>query len=72
MEEVNTLSLFKPVGSFAGVKVGKALVYDLGGNVAEYAIGGKSYGYGAYDFVDAAGEGVRLGDKGMGFRVVLE
>jgi len=70
MDEVET-TLYKPVGSFAGTKVGKALVYDLGGNVAEYATGGKSYGFSAYDFVDALGEGVRTG-KGMGFRVVVE
>ncbi len=72
MEEIDALSLFKSVGSFAGVKVGSALVYDLGGNVAEFAAGGKSYGYGAYDFVDAAGTGTPSGMKGMGFRVVVD
>jgi dipeptidyl aminopeptidase/acylaminoacyl peptidase len=70
MEEAE-MSLFKAVGSFTPVKVGKANVYDLGGNVAEYAQDGGRYGYGAYDFVDPSADNPG-GMKAMGFRVVVE
>lgn len=43
----------------------------LGGNAAEYAYGAELYGFGAYDFVDAAGEGLRS-DQPAGFRAVME
>jgi len=43
--------LFKKVGEFKSVKVGKAEIYDLGGNVAEYYDNG-IYGFSAYDFYD--------------------
>lgn len=70
MEEVST-TLFKPVGSFAPIRVSGANLYDLGGNVAEYAQGGAGYGYGAYDFVDPNAD-TEGGMKAMGFRVVIE
>lgn len=69
MAEART-TLFMPVGSFKSTKVGKATVYDLGGNVAEMAQSG-SYGYGAYDYVDQQGEGDRM-ERELGFRVVVE
>ena len=70
MDDVQT-TLYQAVGSFAPVRVGKATVYDLGGNVAEYAAGGQTYGFGAYDYVDPAGAGDRR-NRDLGFRVVLE
>ena len=70
LDEVKT-TLYREVGSFAPVKVGAALIYDLGGNVAEYAAGGQTYGFGAYDFVDPAGEGDRSA-RDRGFRVIIE
>ncbi|MEM6770570.1 MAG: prolyl oligopeptidase family serine peptidase, partial [Bacteroidota bacterium] len=69
MEEAKT-TLFMPAGKFKPTKVGKASVYDLGGNVAEMSATG-TYGYGAYDFVDKMGEGDRS-DRALGFRVVVE
>jgi dipeptidyl aminopeptidase/acylaminoacyl peptidase len=45
--------------------------YDLGGDVAEFAADGKVYGYGAYNFVDATGEGLRS-DQPLGFRVMMD
>ena len=70
--EVKT-TLLKPVGSFKASKVGKAKVYDLGGNVAEYytdADALKTYGYSAYDFVDAANPNSTTAAQHSGFRVV--
>ena len=68
-------TLTHTVGHFAPVKVGKAAVYDLGGNVSEYfEDGGKagSYGYSAWDFVDKAGEKPAWNQDHTGFRVVKE
>ncbi len=62
--------LFLEVGQFAPVKVGEAELYDLGGNAAEYAADGSSYGFSAYEVADATQKEV---DKArMGFRVVKE
>ncbi|MEO1030623.1 MAG: prolyl oligopeptidase family serine peptidase [Bacteroidota bacterium] len=43
--------LLTEVGKYKATKIGDALVYDLGGNVAEYYDDG-TYGYCAYDYVD--------------------
>ncbi|MCA0133686.1 S9 family peptidase [Winogradskyella alexanderae] len=43
--------LIKEIGQFKAVKIGNAMVYDLGGNVAEYHENG-IYGFSAYDYVD--------------------
>jgi dipeptidyl aminopeptidase/acylaminoacyl peptidase len=64
-------SLFKEVGTFAAIKIGQAEVYDLGGNLAEYQAEGSSYGWSAYDFVDANSEKVSPAKGNVGFRLVL-
>ncbi len=69
MDEATT-SLFMAGGKFKATKVGKASIYDLGGNVAELSEKG-SYGYGAYDYVDKMGAGDRM-NRELGFRVVVE
>ena len=49
------LSLLKEVGSFAPIKIGKAYIFDLAGNAAEYYSDGdelKVYGYDANTFAD--------------------
>ncbi len=63
-------TLIKSVGQFKAVKVGKATVYDLGGNVAEYFNGG-IYGFSAYDFVDSKNKAM-IKSRYVGFRVVKE
>ena len=64
------LELIKSVGETQGSKVGEALVYDLGGNVAEYFEGG-IYGYSAYDFFDANNSAM-IKSKYAGFRVIRD
>jgi len=63
------------VGSFPPVKIGDALVYDLGGNVSELFNNNGTfglYGYSAIDFVDAADPEARIEFwPVIGFRVVL-
>lgn len=80
IDEVNTLlekvvalksPMLKEAGQFKCIKVGEADVYDLGGNVAEYDSSGKSYGYGAKDFVDGHSEERSTGSL-FGMRLVLE
>jgi len=63
-------TLIKPVGQFKAVKVGKAMVYDLGGNLAEYFDKGV-YGFSAYDFVDVKNKAM-IKSENVGFRVVEE
>jgi dipeptidyl aminopeptidase/acylaminoacyl peptidase len=63
-------TLIKPVGQFKAVKVGKATVYDLGGNLAEYFDKG-IYGFSAYDFVDTKNKAM-IKSQNVGFRVVEE
>ncbi len=71
VEELKS-SLLRPVGSYAPVKVGQAQLYDLGGNLAEYAAGTLHYGYSAYDYVDpAAGDDVPETEY-LGLRVVVD
>jgi len=68
-------TLFKPVGSFKASTVGAASLYDVGGNVAEYYWDGsnlKTYGYSAYDFVDAFNSSAQSKTEHTGFRVVKE
>ncbi len=65
-------SLIMEVGKFNSVKVGAAVLYDLGGNVAEYNAKGGTYGYSAYDFVDPNDDTVNANPKNVGFRVVRE
>jgi len=70
------ISLVKNVGSHPGVKVKKeVLIYDLGGNVAEYYSTGGSlntYDYSAYDFVDPGTTENTPEADNTGFRVVRE
>ena len=70
LEEVET-SLVDKVGQHAAKKVGDASVYDLGGNVAEYAADGTTYGYSAYDYVDPFDPEVNPKPAHTGFRVIL-
>ena len=71
-QKVNSLtySLLKPVGSNKSVKVGEAILYDLGGNVAEYSATG-TYDYSAYDFADPYDQ-KPVKSEYVGFRVVKE
>ncbi len=68
-------SLIKESGSFSPLKLGKANVYDIGGNVAEYYLEGsrlKTYGYSAYDFVDPNDTRATPSNDHTGFRLILE
>jgi dipeptidyl aminopeptidase/acylaminoacyl peptidase len=71
-KEVTKLAqdLIQPVGAFAPSKVGKAEVYDIAGNVAEYMDNGKTYGYSALDFVDPAHSKTQPKAGFIGFRIV--
>lgn len=69
--------LFMVVGTFKASKLGKAKadIYDLGGNAAEYYQDGatlKTYGYSAYDYVDAGDKSVKSQEAHTGFRVVVD
>ncbi len=70
------VSLIKDAGSHQMVKLkDKVMVYDLGGNVAEYYSEGdtlKTYDYSAYDFVDPVNPGSAPKPGHTGFRVVKE
>tara|TARA_R110002020_G_scaffold85914_3_gene211715 strand:+ start:21393 stop:24098 length:2706 start_codon:yes stop_codon:yes gene_type:complete len=63
-------SLLAEVGSFKSTKVEEAAIFDLGGNVAEYADDG-IYGYSAYDFYDDNEDSIKSSDH-VGFRVIKE
>ena len=71
-KEVTKLAqdLIQPVGTYAPSKVGKADVYDIAGNVAEYMNNGKTYGYSAIDFVDQAHSKPQPKAGFIGFRIV--
>ncbi|GAB4399608.1 MAG: prolyl oligopeptidase family serine peptidase [Microscillaceae bacterium] len=72
LNEIKT-SLLTPAGTFGAVTLGKAKVYDLGGNVAEYyqkADGEALYGFAADDFVEANASVVPSESKLKGFRIV--
>ncbi|MGB5942337.1 MAG: prolyl oligopeptidase family serine peptidase [Leeuwenhoekiella sp.] len=64
------LSLIKPAGSTEGIKIEDAMIYNLAGNVAEYAED-TVYGYSAYDFADPFDD-KRVKSEYVGFRVVKE
>jgi len=72
MKKVNELktTLLQSVGTRKGVKVGETFLYDVGGNLAEFAEEG-TYGYSAYDFFDANQQKFS-GQTHVGFRVVKE
>ena len=69
-------ALIRAVGMFPPSLIGEAVVYDLGGNVAEiFAGAGKAgvYGYSAIDHVDSAAPEARNAvPEYTGFRVVRE
>ena len=80
-EEVNMLQekieeageeMIKAVGSHEPLKIGKAEVYDLGGNVKEYQAGGGVYGFSAYDYADTESDAEAESDQYRGIRVVRE
>lgn len=64
--------LVKAVGSHEALRIGQAEVYDLGGNVKEYQVGGKAYGFSAFDYADAQAEEDVPAGKYCGIRVVKE
>lgn len=68
-------SLLKNVGSFKSVKSGDAVLFDIGGNAAEYYLKDnmlKIYDYSAYDFVDEMNAEHNTDSRNIGFRVVEE
>ncbi|WP_224489322.1 prolyl oligopeptidase family serine peptidase [Robertkochia flava] len=65
------LNLIQPVGEFKAVAIGNALIYDLGGNVAEHTQDGKSVGFSAYDHADKMAE-KKWNSSTTGFRVIKE
>ncbi|MEM7655942.1 MAG: prolyl oligopeptidase family serine peptidase, partial [Bacteroidota bacterium] len=69
-------SMVKAVGSFGPTKVGKASIYDLGGNLAEWYQDGNNYrlyGFGAGDWVDPSDTNLpNTTFHSPGFRVVKE
>lgn len=65
-----TMPLYKKVGKKKSTKVGNAVVYDLGGNVAEYYSNG-IYGYSGYDFYDANDDSM-VQSNYVGIRVIKE
>ncbi len=73
--EVNT-SLIRDTGTHPMVKLKEeVMVFDLGGNAAEYYLDGgalKAYDYSAYDFVDPSNTENKPDPKHTGFRVVRE
>lgn len=71
MEELDH-SLLKEVGAYKGTTIGEALVYDLGGNAAEYQSDGSTFGYSAVSYVDERGETQTPSQAYVGFRVVKE
>ena len=69
LTELN-LTLLEEVGSRQSAKVGKAALYDLGGNLAEYYEGG-IYGLSAYDFYDQHNQEM-IESTNVGLRVIKE
>jgi dipeptidyl aminopeptidase/acylaminoacyl peptidase len=62
--------LLKEVGQYKSSKIGDALVYDIGGNVAEYYDNG-IYGYSAYDYFDQ-NDAENIKSNYVGIRVIKE
>ncbi|MDX1587189.1 MAG: prolyl oligopeptidase family serine peptidase, partial [Balneolaceae bacterium] len=71
MEELQH-SLLKECGAYKGTEIGEALIYDLGGNAAEYHSGGASYGYSAVSYVDNRGVAEQPPAAYTGFRVIRD
>lgn len=69
LKELNTI-LYKKVGKKKPTKVGDAVVYDLGGNIAEYYNSGV-YGFSAYDFYDVNDDSM-INSEHVGIRVIKE
>ena len=68
-----TGSWYMEAGSFPPVKIGKAELYDLGGNAAEfYGREGMTYGFDVHDYVDAKAENKTIKRAKAGFRLVLD
>lgn len=65
-------TLVKEVGTFGATEIGAATVYNLGGNLAEYAADGTAYGFSAYDFVDQADASTKTNGDYVGIRIVRE
>jgi len=68
-------TLLKEVGSYKGVKIGQAHIYDLGGNAAELfgqPDSNNIYGYSAVSFVDERNEKATAPILYTGFRVIKE
>lgn len=65
-------SLVKEVGQHPPTKVGDAEVYDLGGNLAEYAADGTTYGFSAYDYIDKHADTQNSNKRYVGFRIVKD
>jgi len=70
--EQQGLNLIKPVGQFHPIKVGNAYLYDLGGNLAEWANDGSAYGFHAYQYADSAVDERPEPGAYMGVRLVKE
>jgi len=66
------VEMTKIVGSFKATSMGKAKLYDLGGNVAEWAADGSLIGYGATDFADPHKTTSNADKSEAGFRVIKE
>lgn len=73
---VKNANLIKPAGSYKAIKLkNKSLLFDLGGNVAEYYLDNgtlKTYDYSGYDFVDPFNEETSSAAGNTGFRVIRE
>jgi formylglycine-generating enzyme required for sulfatase activity len=69
LKELHTI-LYKKVGKKKPTKVGDAIVYDLGGNIAEYYDDGV-YGYSSYDFYDVNDDSM-IDSKHVGIRVIKD
>jgi hypothetical protein len=65
------LQLLQPVGQDKAISAGNALIYDLGGNVSEYAADGTPIGFSAYDHPDAMAKS-KWKSNTSGFRVIKE
>lgn len=71
MEELQH-SLIKEAGVFKAHEIEEALLYDLGGNVAEYNASGNTYGYSAISLVDERGIAQSPPRAYIGFRLIKE
>ncbi|NGP86801.1 S9 family peptidase [Fodinibius halophilus] len=68
-------TMLKEVGSYPGVSIGEAHIYDLGGNTAEWYTTEnepQAYGYSAVSYVDDRSEIPSVPKHYTGFRVIKE